>query len=113
MSVKSAPGEVGKRLRHEGRGESALVGQHVHHVTEEDQPVGRGQGVGVFEVLLELPVGILMIVGVVRPAELVHVTRHGREVVVHPGETLRVVTRLVGGIEWVGNSDAPIFETAH
>ena len=91
MQVQAGAGEVPERLRHEGGGHAGLVRDRVHHVAEEDEPVGGRERVGEGEVLLELAVRVLVVVGVVRPAELVHVPRHRGQVVEHPGQALGVV----------------------
>ena len=62
-----------------------------------DDPVGSGQRVGVGEVLLELAVGVLVVVGVVAPAQGVHRRGDLGEVVVHAGQAAGVVAGLRGG----------------
>ncbi len=105
--------QVPERLRHEGGRHASLVRQRVHHVAEENEPVSGGKCVGVAEVLLELAVRVFVVVGVVRPAELVHVFRHRGEVVVHPGETLGVVAGRLRPVERVGQLDAALAAPAH
>ena len=106
--MEAVAGEPGERLGHERRRHAGLVGQRVDHVAEEDDPVGGGERVVELEVLLELPVGILVVVGVVRPPELVHVPRDRGEVVEHAGEALGVVAGHVLPVERVGHLDATL-----
>ena len=111
--MQPGAGQVPERLRHEGRRHARLVRQRVHHVAEENEPVGRGECVGVAEVLLELAVRVFVVVGVVRPAELVHVLRHRGEVVEHPGEALGVVAGRLRPVQRVGQLDAALGAPAH
>ena len=113
MEVESVPGQIGERLRHERCRHSGLMGDRVDHVPEEDEAVGAREGVGVGEVLLELPVRVLVVVGVVGPPETVHVLRDGRQVVVHPGEALGVVAGSLGDVQWVCDLDAAAGGTAN
>ena len=106
--MQAVAGEAGERLGHERRRHAGLVGQRVDHVAEEDDPVGGGQRVVEEEVLLELPVGVLVVVGVVRPTEPVHVPRDGGEVIEHAGEALGVVAGQVLPVERVGHLDAAV-----
>ena len=106
--MQPGAGEVPERLRHEGGGHARLVRERVHHVAEEDEPVGGRERVGEGEVLLELAVRVLVVVGVVPPAELVHVPRHRGQVVEHPGQALGVVTGHPGPVERVGQLDAAL-----
>jgi hypothetical protein len=108
MQVQAGAGEVPERLGHEGGGHARPVRERVHHVAEEDQPVGGRERVGESEVLLELAVRVLVVVGVVRPAELVHVPRHRGQVVEHPGQALGVVAGHAGPVERVGQFDAAL-----
>ena len=89
--MQPVPRQVGEGLGHEGGEHPGLGRQRVDHVAEHDHPVGRGQGVREAEVLLELPVGVLVVVGVVGPTEGVHVARRRGQVVVHPGQRPGVI----------------------
>ena len=106
--MQSAAGLVGERFRHEGRDHAALGRDHRQQVAQRDNAVGGGQRVGVLEVLLELTVAVLVVVGVVGPAESVHRGGDRGEVVVHPGDAAGVVTRLVGGVGGVGGRQAAV-----
>ena len=112
VQVQSGTGQVAERLRHEGGGQAGVVRQRVDHVAVEDQPVGAGQRVGVGEVLLELAVRVLVVVGVVGPAELVHVRRHRGQVAEHPGQALGVVAGCFGCVQRVGELHAAAVATA-
>ncbi len=105
MQVQPGAGEVAERLRHERCREACPVRQGVDHVPVEDDPIRRGERVGVGEVLLELAVRVLVIVGVVRPPEPVHVLRHRRQVVEHPGQALGVIARRLRPVERVRELD--------
>ena len=102
MEVAAVSGEVGERLGHERGDEPPLLGQRLDHVAEEDRPVTRGERVRVLEVLLELPVGVLVIGGVVVPAQVGDRARHlGHEVQV-ARQRAHVVAGLIEGVERVG-----------
>ena len=91
-----------ERLGHERGDQPALLGERLDHVPEEDRPVTRRQRVGVLEVLLELAVGVLVIVGVVVPAQAGdRLGDLGHEVQV-ARERAHVVTRLLERVERVG-----------
>ena len=75
MEVAAVAGQVRERLGHERRDQPALLGERLDHVAEEDSAVAGRQRVGEREVLLELAVGVLVIGGVVVPAELGHGVR--------------------------------------
>ena len=107
VQVQPRAGPVRERLGHEGRDHAALVGQHVEQVAQRDDPVGGGERVGVLEVLLELPVAVLVVVGVVAPAQRVHGRADRRQVVVHPGHAAGVVARLVRVVGGVRRHQAP------
>ena len=64
------------------------------------------------EVLLELAVAVLVVVGVVGPAELVHRRRDRGEVVIHPGDAAGVVTGLGGGVGGVRDRQAAVVVAA-
>ena len=106
--MQAVAGDVAERLGHERRRHAGVVGEHVDHVPEEDRPVGRGDGVGVVEVALELAVAVLVVVGVVAPPELVHVPGQRREEVPHPGQALDLVTGLGRAVERVGDLQAAV-----
>ena len=93
---------VRERLGHERGVEVLTTGQRVHHEAQHDEAVGRGEGVGVLEVLLELPVGVLVVVGVVAPSHGIHVPRHRREVVEHRSEATGVVAGQFRRVPLVG-----------
>ena len=112
MQMQPGAGQVPERLGHEGGGQAGLMRDRVHHVAEEDEPVGGRERVGEAEVLLELAVRVLVVVGVVLPAELVHVPRHRGQVVEHPGQALGVVTGCPGPVERVGELDAALVAAA-
>ena len=108
MEVAPVPRQVAEGLRHEGRKHASLLGQRVHHVAEEDRAVAAGQRVGVGEFLLELPVRVLVVVCVVAPAELIHVSRdRGQELVV-PSQTFEVVARLLECVERIGRLEPAV-----
>ena len=65
VQVQPAAGAVGERLGHERGDHAAFGGDHRQQVAQGDHPVGGGQRVGVLEVLLELAVAVLVVVGVV------------------------------------------------
>ena len=108
MEVAAVAREVCERLRHERRDQAPLLGQRLDHVAEEDRPVAGAERVREIEVLLELAVRVLVVVGVVVPAELRHVARDlGHEVEV-ARERAHVVTGLVEGVEPVGQLDRAV-----
>ena len=108
MEVAAVAGQVGERLGHERGEHPALLRHRVHHVAEEDRAIGGGQRVGKGEVRLKLPVGVLMIVGIRTPAQLVDVAREGGEEVVLAGEAFHVVAGLRQVVERVGQLDAAV-----
>ncbi len=108
VQVQTAAGAVGERLAHEGRGHAALLGHHRQQVPQGDHPVGGGEGVCVGEVLLELTVAVLVVVGVVAPAEGVHGLGDGGEVLVHAGEAAGVVAGALGGVLGVGRAECAV-----
>ncbi len=69
MEVAAVAGQMRERLGHERRDQAALLGQRLDHVAEEHGAVAGRERVGEREVLLELPVGVLVVGGVVVPAE--------------------------------------------
>jgi hypothetical protein len=92
--VMAARAEVGRKgLWHEGRDGTDRGGHFLGHEPQEGEPVGGGEGVGVVEVELVLPVPAFLIEGKDAPAELVHVFHHGIEEV-HRAEGL---VHVVGG----------------
>ena len=113
VEVAAVAGEVAERLRHERRDDPALLGERLDHVAEEDRAVGRGERVGEVEVLLELAVRVLVVVGVVVPAEVGEVARHLRDEVEVAGEAAHVVAGLVEAVERVGQLDPAVLGPAH
>ena len=100
--------QVRERLGHEGRDQAALLGERLDHVAEEHGAVACRERVGEREVLLELPVGILVVGGVVVPAEpgdrfgdLGHEVEVARQ-------RAHVVTRLFERVERVGELELPV-----
>ena len=91
VDVQAVAGLVGEGLGHERRVAAVALGQGVHHQPEQDEPVGGGKGVGVLPVLLVLPVGVLVVVGIVAPSHGVEVLGHRGQMRQHPGEALGVV----------------------
>ena len=85
-----------------------LLGQLVDHVAEEDRPVAARERVGVLEVLLELAVGVLVVVRVVAPAELVDVAGDRRQEVVVAAEPVEVVAGFLEGVEGIGELDRAV-----
>ena len=113
MEVQAGAGAVRERLGHERGGHPALLGQDVQDVAERDHPVRRGEGVRVVEVLFELAGGILMVVGVVAPAQRIHGLADGGQVLVHAGDAAGVVAgagRIVAG---VGGAQRPVVVPVH
>ena len=106
--MQTAAGAVGERLGHEGGDHAAFGGDHRQQVAQRDHPVGGGQRVGELKVLLELAVAVLVVVGVVGPAEGVHRRRDRGEVVIHPGDAAGVVTGLGRGVGGVGGGQAAV-----
>ncbi len=72
-----------------------FAGQHL----EEDEPVGRLEGVRVMEIDLVLAVGVLMVGLVDAPVELLQGVVHLRQVAGSGGQALEVVTGLDQGID--------------
>ena len=101
-----------ERLRHEGRDQAALLGQRLDHVAVEDGAVAGGERVREVEVLLELPVGVLVVGGVHLPAERVHVPHHLGDEVERAGERADVVAGLLERVERVGDLDAAVLGLA-
>ena len=113
VEVAAVAGEVAERLRHERRDHPALLGERLDHVAEEDRAVGRGERVGEVEVLLELAVRVLVVGGVVVPAEVGEVARHLRDEVEVAGEAAHVVAGLVEAVERVRQLDPAVLGLAH
>ena len=86
----------------------ALLREGVDHVAEEDGAIAGRQRVRELEVLLELAVGVLVVVRVVAPAELVAVARDGREEVVVARQAAQVVAGLLERVERVGDRDGAV-----
>ena len=112
VEVAAVAGQVPERLGHERRDEPALLRERLDHVAEEHGAVAGRQRVGVREVLLELAVGVLVVGGVVVPAELVEVPRDVPDEVEVAGERPHVVTGLLHGVERVGDLDRPVVGAA-
>jgi hypothetical protein len=91
VEVQPTARAVVERLRHERGGHPALLGQYREQVPRGDHPVCGGERVGVGEVLLELPIAVLVVVGVVAPAQLIHRRGNRGQMVVHPGQPAGVV----------------------
>ena len=108
MQVQTGTGAFGERLGHERRDHAALGREGGEQVAQGDDAVGGGQGVRVGEVLLELSVAVLVVVGVVAPTELIHRRRHGGEMVVHTGEPADVVAGPVGIVGRVGGDERAV-----
>ena len=87
-------GLVGERLGHHGRQQPLFLGVMLGHVAEEGQTVAGGQRVGVFEVELVLPVGVLVIERIEVPAEIVDATRD----LVEPLEIVEERPQIVAGL---------------
>src|SRR4029077_13713963 len=105
---QTAAGLVGERLRHEGGDHAAFGRDHRKQVAERDHTVGGGECVGELEVLLELAVAVLVVVGVVGPTQRVHRRGDRGQVVVHPRDAPGVVAGLRGGVGSVGGAEAAV-----
>ena len=113
VEVAAVAGQVRERLRHERRDHAPLLGERLDHVAEEHRAVAGRQRVGELEVLLELAVGVLVVGGVVAPAERGDVARHhGHEVEV-ARQAAHVVTGLVERVERIGQLDRPVVAHAN
>ena len=75
VEMRAAAGLVGEGLGHHGRQQAFFLGVVLGHVAEKDQAVAHGQRVGVFEIELVLPVGVLVVEGIEVPAEIVDAGR--------------------------------------
>ena len=113
VEVAAVAGQVRERLGHERRDQPALLGHRLDHVAEEDRAVGGRQRVGELEVLLELPVGVLVVGRVVVPPERRDVARDLRDEVEAARQGAHVVTGLVEGVERVGELDRAVVLLAH
>jgi hypothetical protein len=113
VEVAPVAGEVAERLRHEGRDQATLLCQRLEHVAEEDRAVACRESVGVVEVLLELAVRVLVVVGVVVPAQVRHVARYLRHEVEIAREAAHVVAGLLHAVERVGELDGAVLALAH
>ena len=91
VEVQAGAGPVSERFGHEGGGHAALRGEDVQDVAQGDDPVSRDEGIGVVEVLFKLSCGVLVVVGVVAPAQSVHGLGDGGQVLVHAGDAAGVV----------------------
>ena len=69
MHVRAGAGPGGERLGHERRDRAEPPGELAGHHPEEDQPVGRLEGLGVVEIDLVLVVGVLVVALVDAPAQ--------------------------------------------
>ena len=113
MEVAAVTGQVTERLGHEGGDQAALLSERLDHVAKEDRPVAGREGVGEVEVLLELAVRVLVVGGVVVPAEPGDVARNlGHEVEV-ARERAHVVAGLLEGVERIGQLDRAVLALAH
>ena len=92
--MAAAAGQVGERLRHEGRAQAVLLGDRLDHELEEGVPVGGAQRVVVVPVHLELAVGVLVVVLVGLPAERDHGVADLGDHVVAAHQRLLVVAGL-------------------
>jgi hypothetical protein len=108
VEVAAVAGEMGERLGHERGDEPPLLSQRLDHVAVEDRPVTRGQGVCELEVLLELAVGVLMVGGVVVPAQLGDRARDLGDEVQVARQRPHVVTGLIEGVERIGELQASV-----
>ena len=108
MEVAAVAGQVGERLGHERRDQPALLGQRLDHVAEEHSPVAGRQRVGELEVLLELAVGVLVVGGVVVPAELGDRLRDLGDEVEVAGQRAHVVAGQLERVERVGDLDPAV-----
>ena len=105
-------GQVGERLRHEGRDQPALLRQRLDHVAVEDRAVAGRQRVGEVEVLLELPVRVLVVGGVHVPAERVHVANDVGDEVERARQRADVVAGLLERVERVRDLDPAVLGLA-
>ena len=106
MEMESVARSVAEGLRHERRRHAALFGQHADEVAQRDDAVGRHERLVVREVLLELPGSILVVVGVVAPAEGVHGVADRGQVVVHASDATRVVAGTESFVLRIGGGEA-------
>ena len=97
VEVAAVAGEVGERLGHEGRDQPLLLGQRLDHVAEEDGAVAGHERVVELEVLLELPVGVLVVGRVVVPAQRGDVARDRRDEVEVAGQRRACRNRAARG----------------
>ena len=116
VEMAAVAGQVRERFRHEG-GEDVPafvtplpLGELVDHVAEEDRAVAARERVRVGEVLLELAVRVLVVVGVVAPPQLVHVARDRGEEFVVAREAVQVVAGLLQRVERVGEPDGAVLQ---
>ena len=93
VEVGAAASAVVERLGHEGGEQAFLGGVVLGHEAEEDEAVTHGEAVGVFEVELELGVGVFVIEGIEVPAELVDGGGH----FVEPGVAIEEALHVVAG----------------
>ena len=101
VHVAARAGEVGKRLRHEGRAQAVLLGDRLHHELEEGMLVSGAQRRVELPVHLELAVRVFVVVLIGLPAERDHRVADFRHHVVTAHERLLVVAGLglaVGGV---------------
>ncbi len=108
VEVAAVAGQVREGLGHERRDQSALLGERLDHVAEEDGAVARAQRVGEREVLLELPVGVLVVGRVVVPAEPRDRLGDLHHEVQAPRQGAHVVAGLTQRVELVGELERPV-----
>ncbi len=111
--MQSAAGEVAERLGHEGGDQSGPVCGEADQVAEDHDAVGGAQRLRVAEVVLELAVGVLVVVGVVLPAHGVDGAADRGQVVQRPAGRVRVVAGPGGVVQLVRHPDAAVLGTAH
>ena len=75
MHMGAISGEMTERFGHECGPESMLLRYGAHHPSKKCMAIGRGQGIGVCPVNLELAVTVFVVVCVGIPAQLLHITK--------------------------------------
>ena len=109
VEMRAAAGAVGEGLGHEGGEQAFLGGVVLGHGAEEDVAVAHGQGVGVFEVELELRVGVLVIQRVEVPAKVVDGGGNLVDPLVALEEGFHVITGFGQIVLGLGNLQGPVF----
>ena len=105
--MKAITGQLRERFWHESRYLSFTLRKYMNHVAEEDQPIRRGKSVRVIPVLFKLAVSVLMIIGVVAPTKLVHISGCGLKEPQGPAQGFYVVARCGRIVELISNCDSP------